>query len=146
MQAWRYSTGMNLQIGVKLLIRNSEGKLLFIKRTKLLSGETEPSWDIPGGRIEPEESLHDALVRELSEELGITISGEPHLINAQDIFVEPKNLHVVRLTYVIVANIATEAITLSDEHQELIWQPITDALTENIEPFLRQTLEIIHES
>ena len=32
-------------------------------------------WDLPGGHIEAEESPGDALVREIQEELGVTLSG-----------------------------------------------------------------------
>ena len=31
-------------------------------------------WEFPGGKVEPRESLHDALQREIQEELGVTIS------------------------------------------------------------------------
>ena len=108
---------MNLQIGVKILIRNRQQQFLFIKRTKLLQNETEESWDIPGGRIEPEEALDAALAREVQEELGIALTGTPQLINAQDIFMFAKDLHVVRLTYLLDTDVDVSTITLSDEHQ-----------------------------
>ena len=105
---------MKLQIGVKVLIKNSEGFYLFIKRSQLLPGSDQPSWDIPGGRIESEESLQTALARELEEETGLSLLGEVVLINAQDIFVASKDLHVVRLTYTTTLEATT--VTLSDEH------------------------------
>lgn len=55
---------MNLQVGVKALIKNSEDKYLFIKRSRLLGSEKETQWDIPGGRIETNENLMEALARE----------------------------------------------------------------------------------
>ena len=131
---------MNLQIGVKILIRNHQQQFLFIKRTKLLQNETEESWDIPGGRIEPEEALDVALAREVQEELGIALTGTPQLINAQDIFVPAKDLHVVRLTYLLDTDVDVSTITLSDEHQAITWLSLTDARATITEPFLSETL------
>ena len=66
---------MNLQVGVKVIIRNDNGDVLLLKRTSqfLLPADSEASWDIPGGRIEPDESLRDALAREVNEEIGATL-------------------------------------------------------------------------
>ena len=129
-----------LQIGVKVLLRNIEDKLLFIKRTELLQDETEVSWDIPGGRIEPHEELAEGLRREIAEELGVELQGQPQLINAQDIFVPAKGLHVVRLTYVLDSTIDNAAIRLSDEHQDVVWMSLDEAIDVNTEPFLSDTL------
>lgn len=81
---------MKLQVGVKVLIKNPEGNYLLLQRAAAMDHEPEAHWDIPGGRIEPEERLLDALTRELEEETGITLTGAPHLLGAQDIFVPPK--------------------------------------------------------
>lgn len=132
---------MLLQIGVKVLIQNSENKYLFIKRTKLLHNEVEVSWDIPGGRIEPNESLDIALQRELQEEIGITLNSAPLLINAQDIFVSNKDLHVVRLTYRTRQDI--DSLEHSDEHQAAAWLSLEDARNKVNEPFLKETLMLL---
>ena len=130
---------MILQIGVKVLIHRTDDMYLFMKRTDVLQNETEESWDIPGGRINAEESLASALAREVSEEIGVTIDNEPQLINAQDIFVPAKDLHVVRLTYIVDSE--PFDITLSDEHQEYAWLSLKDAHAIAIEPYLKETLE-----
>jgi ADP-ribose pyrophosphatase YjhB (NUDIX family) len=62
---------MKLQVGVKALIQNSSGKYLLLRRAKTMVNETETHWDIPGGRIEPEEGLQNALRREIAEETGL---------------------------------------------------------------------------
>lgn len=133
---------MNLQVGVKVLLKNTQGKYLFIKRTKQLEGETSTSWDIPGGRIEPNESLEEALRREAKEELGIELAGEPRLINAQNIFIRAQGLHVVRLTYVLEVDINIDTIELSDEHQEVAYMSLAE-VTGVTEPYLAKTLQLL---
>jgi 8-oxo-dGTP diphosphatase len=129
---------MKLQVGVKALIKNDQGKYLLLKRAQAMTNEIEPHWDIPGGRIEPEESLHDALQREIAEETGLTLSALPRLLEAQDIFVTAADLHVVRLTYEMDG--AGEA-TFSDEHQEAAWMTLDEAKQVNLDPYLRKVLE-----
>lgn len=130
---------MKLQIGVKVLIRNSQGAYLLLRRTKLLASDTnETSWDIPGGRIEPEEQLIEALKREVKEEVGHDMKATPLLVAAQDILVPKKELHVVRLTYVLDDDVAD--ITLSDEHDAYQWVQKTDLGSVNTEPYLAEVL------
>lgn len=134
---------MQLQIGVKVLIKNSEGRYLFLKRSKLLASDVKNSWDIPGGRINPEENLQNALVREVAEEIHFTLENEPTLIAAQDIFVDKMNLHVVRLTYVTVEDIPN--VILSDEHTDYTWRHLKNSRDLNIEPYLREVLDTLDE-
>ena len=130
---------MNLQVGVKVLIKNSRGEYLFIRRSTTLATDTsEPSWDIPGGRIEPDEYLLEALRREVQEEVGHEIQSTPTLIKAQDIFVTAKDLHVVRLTYTLTEDI--EDVILSDEHEEHVWVHESQLETVNAEPYLSEVL------
>lgn len=132
---------MQLQIGVKVIIKNSLGKYLLIKRTEQLQNETELFWDIPGGRIDVHEHLDEALAREVHEEVGVTLTGSITLINAQDIFVESKQLHVVRLTYLLSQDI--DDITLSHEHDAHKWCTIDEIASMNIDPYLKGTLRLI---
>ena len=92
---------MILQVGVKALIKNDKGQYLFLRRSERMEAEIEPHWDIPGGRIDSTERLEQALAREIAEETNLTLSGVPQLIAAQDILVPAKDLHVVRLTYLV---------------------------------------------
>lgn len=131
---------MQLQIGVKVLIKNSSDKYLFIQRTTLLQNEMDLSWDIPGGRIESYEPLHTALKREFMEELNVPLTAAPLLLNAQDIFVEKKQLHVVRLTYLADQNISDSSVHLSSEHKEYCWATIENAMQLNLDPYLKETL------
>ena len=130
---------MKLQVGVKALIKNDQGEYLLLRRSQVMENETEAHWDIPGGRIEPEEPLEDALRREIKEETGLEILDKPVLLGAQDIFVKKADLHVVRLTYSLQGS---GDIIISDEHQEMRWVKPNEVITLNLDPYLRQVLDI----
>jgi len=135
---------MNLQVGVKALIKNSKDEYLFMRRSTILATDvSEPSWDIPGGRIESDEYLPEALKREIQEEVGYEIQSTPMLIAAQDIFVPAKELHVVRLTYALKEDV--DNIALSDEHEEYVWVHESQLETVNAEPYLAEVLMQLRE-
>lgn len=133
---------MKLQIGVKALIKNNKGSCLFLKRSQPLLDGTGIKWDVPGGRIDPAEDLFTALRREINEETGLRLESEPKLVKAQDIFLRDKDLHVVRLTYVV--NLDGEA-ELSDEHTKFKWVPINDMYKLDMDSYLREVVEDLPE-
>ncbi len=92
-----------LQVGVKIFLKNSEGKSLLLHRSLRKYPEIVGRWDIPGGRITPGTPLIENLKREVQEETGLALAGEPKLIAAQDILRSPDR-HIVRLTYTGKAN------------------------------------------
>lgn len=54
------------------VLQRSDGKVLLAQR---MPGKPYAGyWEFPGGKLEPAESPHDALVRELEEELDITVT------------------------------------------------------------------------
>ena len=106
-----------LQVGVKVLLKNQEGKFLLLRRNPKKYPEVGAKWDIVGGRIEPGSALLDNLKREIKEETGLELTQEPELIAAQDILRVPGR-HVVRLTY--TANIEGEP-KLDGDHTEFQW-------------------------
>ena len=106
---------MELQVGVKILLRNPDGKFLLIRRSAEKYGSSK--WDIPGGRIDPGTSLSENLAREVMEETQLTMTSEPRIIGAQDIFAYADH-HVVRITYIGTAEGDPQ---LSDEHTEFRW-------------------------
>lgn len=115
-----------LQVGVKAFIKNAEGKYLFLKRVHAYEGNTEPKWDIPGGRINPGEELLVALKREIFEETGLELIGEPRVLFAQDIL-RNAGKHTVRVTYAAQVAEGGQIVLASDEHSEFRWVTLEEA-------------------
>lgn len=130
---------MELQVGVKALIKNANDEYLLLKRAQpIVQGRI--TWDIPGGRINPEETLLSGLQREIKEETGIDIDTTgAAIINAQDIFIPEKSTHVIRVTYRLVAT--TIKVALSPEHSEYKFATLEEALALVDESELKSTLE-----
>ena len=89
---------MELQVGVKAILKGENGKYLLLKRSQEKYPDVKNRWDIVGGRIDVGSPLIDNLKREIKEETGLELIDEPKLIAAQDIL-RGKDKHVVRLTY-----------------------------------------------
>ncbi len=109
--------GMELQVGVKALLKNSEGKFLLLRRNPEKYPEMTAKWDIVGGRIDAGSTLLENLKREIKEETKLDLNDLPKLIAAQDILRVPGR-HVVRLTY--TANIEGQP-KLDHDHLEYKW-------------------------
>jgi 8-oxo-dGTP pyrophosphatase MutT (NUDIX family) len=68
---WRFARGLTL--GVRALIIDEEGRVFLVKHS-YVSG-----WHLPGGGVEPGETLRQALAREILEEGNIELTGPPEL-------------------------------------------------------------------
>jgi len=61
----RYNTGYNVGVGGAVV---QDGKLLLVRRA---SRRGRGNWQIPGGFIEPDETIELAVVREVAGEAGV---------------------------------------------------------------------------
>jgi ADP-ribose pyrophosphatase YjhB (NUDIX family) len=66
----RYNTGYNIGVGGAVV---RDDKLLFVRRA---SRHGRGNWQLPGGFIEPDETIEQAVVREVHEETGVTAEVE----------------------------------------------------------------------
>ncbi len=62
---------MKLLLVVAAALVDADGRVLLAKRPK--GRQLEGLWEFPGGKIDAHERPEDALIRELREELGITV-------------------------------------------------------------------------
>lgn len=109
---------IHLQVGVKAILQNSEGKYLVLKRSEEKYKGVQGSWDIVGGRIDPGTDLMHNLRREIEEETRLSLIGEPKLLAAQDIMPVPER-HIVRLTYLAMTE--GEPVLDGKEHSDYRW-------------------------
>jgi 8-oxo-dGTP pyrophosphatase MutT (NUDIX family) len=112
-------------IGIKGLIENQSGKVLLLKAdvTKHRKN-TEPYWDIPGGRIDEGQSVLETLKREIEEETGIRDVEEQEffyaVVSNHEIPVEDKMLGLALMIYKV--KVPTDSkIKLSHEHTAYEW-------------------------
>lgn len=62
------------RVAAGALFFDTEGRVLLVRPTY------KQHWDIPGGYVEPGESPRTACIREIQEELGITVNVGPMLV------------------------------------------------------------------
>jgi 8-oxo-dGTP pyrophosphatase MutT (NUDIX family) len=128
---------MDLQVGVKILMKNKEGNYLVLLRSAVKYPDAGAQWEIVGGRIDPGSPLLENLKREVREETGLEITGIPKLIAGQDILKSTK--HIVRLTYM---GEGSGDVVLSDEHTEFKWLPLEEIKKlDPIDGYLKEVLE-----
>ena len=107
-----------------------EGAFLLLKRN---NQPAKGEWWFPGGRIKKGETLQQALIREVKEETGLTIT-QHKLINVYSrVFPER---HDITIAYLCRAE--KQEITLNNEHQEykLLSNP-----PDGLHPYITQTIE-----
>src|SRR2546428_2816570 len=66
----RYNSGYNIGVGGAVV---RDGQLLLVRRA---SRHGRGNWQLPGGFIEPDETIEHAVVREVLEEAGVTAEVE----------------------------------------------------------------------
>ena len=66
----RYNTGYNIGVGGAVV---RENRLLLVRRA---SRHGRGNWQLPGGFLEPDETIEQAVVREVQEEAGVTAEVE----------------------------------------------------------------------
>ncbi|MBA3995614.1 MAG: DNA mismatch repair protein MutT [Candidatus Accumulibacter sp.] len=111
-----------VEVAAAVMLRAGETEFLLAQRPegKVYAGY----WEFPGGKVEPGESVRDALVRELREELGIAVTAATPWLTRE--FTYPHA--TVRLNFWRVTAWDGEiGITAPLEHSAVDWMRCADA-------------------
>ena len=101
--------GQDVKRVAKIVLIDEDDKVLILKRAKKLITEKSPwEWDLPGGHAETDENLADTIVREVWEELSLSLG------KATEIYTEEETTFFVSYEW-------EGKIMLSNEHEDYIW-------------------------
>jgi 8-oxo-dGTP pyrophosphatase MutT (NUDIX family) len=101
-------------VGVKAIIYDETRGVLLLRDPRIV--------DVPGGRIDDNESYEETLRREISEELpGTEVKSVGKLVGTYKLPFDIKDDTGLVLLFFRVEAKVPEQVILSDEHEEFIW-------------------------
>lgn len=137
--------GRNIRLTARGIIVR-DGRLLVFDRFRLSAhGRKMRYYSIPGGGVDLGETPEEAVVREMSEEMGITVRAERLLVRQTT----PVSLHHYFLCTILegepVFQLESEEATdvSANNHYQVQWIPLHDVRRAHLFPDYRQALETI---
>ena len=114
-----------------------DGKLLLVRRGR---GPAQGEWSVPGGRVEPGETVGEAVVRELAEQTGVEALCGPLLGWVERI---GDDHHFVILDFVVGLLDVDASPVAGDDAAEVAWVPLQELseirLVAGLHEFLTET-------
>lgn len=122
-----------MKLSVKAMIFFDGAVLLLQKKDK----EGLHPWEFPGGGVQPGEDLEQALLREVTEETGLSI----RIISLGSTWVYRRSPTQQLDGVVFIAETATDKVTLSDEHLDFRWVKPADFCSYRLQESLQEALQ-----
>ncbi len=123
-------------VGVGVLALDDQGRVLLIQRAH------EPQkgkWAVPGGKVEPGESMRDTAAREVLEETGLVV--EPGEVVWVGEIIEP-GFHMVLIDF--AARVVGGQLDHSDDASDVRWVTLEEARSLPLTPTMIEMLDTLH--
>lgn len=129
---------MRIIATARALLVNPKGEILLVRRSA-----TDPrhagKWDIPGGQLDPGESISDTVRREALEEIGYELR-DPQLVYG----ISAARPEGTGTWLFFVERVAENIeVTLSHEHDDYKWVPFADLPSHSEFPVIRSMHEFL---
>lgn len=119
------------------IIRNSANKILICQRAD--NSSMGGFWEFPGGKLEPDETLEECVIRECREELSVNIS-------VKDVFAQTRYQYPDKLINFTFFNaVITDGDIHMNVHKNVKWVNISDIKKYNFCPADIEILDMIKE-
>ena len=116
----------------------ADESILLVRRG---GGPAAGEWSIPGGRVEVNEPLHAAVVRETFEETGLEVVVDHCLGWVERMGEHPVPYHFVILDFAVTALDPAQVPAAGDDAAEARWVPLAELdelrLVDGLDDFLR---------
>jgi 8-oxo-dGTP diphosphatase len=135
----------NIRIAVDAIVFGYKNSQLYVLLIQQKFGTSDSYWALPGGLVKNDESLKDAVQRELREETNVSVDYFEQLFTfGDDIFRDPRN-RVVSVAYFALVNPSKLEIKADSDAENVQWFKISEvpamAFDHNI--ILKKALERI---
>jgi len=110
---------MKTRLIVHSLVTNENSEILLLRRSKY--NDVLPNlWDIPGGSVEENETVIQALARKLLEEAGIKVKNEQIFFFQENLDLA-KDTHFIKLIYLSDLDSSNQVRLNKEEHDRYRW-------------------------
>jgi len=126
-------------VGVGAVITNNEGRYFLARRGKEARNE-KGKWEFPGGSVEFNETLENALIREVREEYGFDIKVEK-LLDVVDHIIPAEKQHWVSPTFLCTPASGTPRILEPHKCDEIGWFALGEIEAKDLTIASRKSLD-----
>jgi mutator protein MutT len=115
------------KVAVRAIIKNSEGKILILKRAN--TAYCEGFWNLPGGKVDFGQTAEEAVSREIEEETELKAETAKFLFYMDNLPNETTDLHFLTLFFECTC---TNDLKINNESSEYRWIERKDIKTHNL--------------